>query len=638
MQNFGYSYDIFANLVARKDNKRNLEETFTYDHLNRLTDIWLNDVHTGHMAYDALGRMTGKMVDGQQVFGNAQYGYTGPDGQLRPHAVSNAQVLGNPFPTEQLDIDYTMFDKVRFINANTGKTLGYAYGYNHQRTMLCETVLSVTRMKHYVGNCEFVMRIGSQQELTYLSGPMGVFAVVEKENGAENIHYIYKDHLGSWTTITDANGTVEREQSFDAWGNMRDPDTWTGTVTQQPMFDRGFTGHEHLNSFGLINMNGRMYDPVMSSFLSVDNYVQAPDFSQSFNRYAYCLNNPLRYTDPSGEIAVIDDILIAAAIGAAISVTMNGISNSMNNVGFFQGAGKAAIVGCLAGATGAGVAALGAGAGVVGMAAGAVSGGTSAAFNKTSVLLGVFYGGVSGWIGGGVSQYIGGGWGALAGGAVSNAVAQVPGLLRGEKFDYKQMLISSGLSWGMYMGSSYFNWQCRGGKKMGDLDVSFKQYCKMQTLFQRSRACGIEMGGYLMDDGSFRKLPNGTSSQITFEGTPPEGAIAEFHTHWDKPGAVRLLNERGSDYIDFNNYEDGTTLNHVAAAKVSRYHGITDFTEGIQSIVINRYDGSYFSGEYMIQNLPGDFIGPPNWVPTPYQVINPPVLRYNYGFLFSIRY
>ena len=173
---------------------------------------------------------------------------------------------------------------------------------------------------------------------------------------------------------------------------------------------------------------------------------------------------------------------------------------------------------------------------------------------------------------------------------------------------------------------------------MGDLDVSFKQYCKMQTLFQRSRACGIEMGGYLMDDGSFRKLPNGTSSQITFEGTPPEGAIAEFHTHWDKPGAVRLLNERGSDYIDFNNYEDGTILNHVAAAKVSRYHGITDFTEGIQSIVINRYDGSYFSGEYMIQNLPGDFIGPPNWVPTPYQVINPPVLRYNYGFLFSIRY
>ncbi len=43
-----------------------------------------------------------------------------------------------------------------------------------------------------------------------------------------------------------------------------------------------------------------MYDPVMSVFLSVDNYVQSPENSQNFNRYSYCLNNPLKYTDPSG--------------------------------------------------------------------------------------------------------------------------------------------------------------------------------------------------------------------------------------------------------------------------------------------------------------------------------------------------
>ena len=53
--------------------------------------------------------------------------------------------------------------------------------------------------------------------------------------------------------------------------------------------------------FGLINMNGRMYDPVMSCFLSVDNYVQDPSCTQNFNRYAYCMNNPLKYTDPDGE-------------------------------------------------------------------------------------------------------------------------------------------------------------------------------------------------------------------------------------------------------------------------------------------------------------------------------------------------
>lgn len=66
------------------------------------------------------------------------------------------------------------------------------------------------------------------------------------------------------------------------------------------MFDRGYTGHEHLPEFGLINMNGRVYDPIVSRFLSPDPYIQAPGFTQSFNRYGYVFNNPLKYIDPTG--------------------------------------------------------------------------------------------------------------------------------------------------------------------------------------------------------------------------------------------------------------------------------------------------------------------------------------------------
>jgi hypothetical protein len=60
-------------------------------------------------------------------------------------------------------------------------------------------------------------------------------------------------------------------------------------------------------------MNARLYDPQIGSFLSPDPFVQSPDFSQSFNRYSYCLNNPLKYTDPDGEIFGIDDIIVLAA-------------------------------------------------------------------------------------------------------------------------------------------------------------------------------------------------------------------------------------------------------------------------------------------------------------------------------------
>ena len=67
----------------------------------------------------------------------------------------------------------------------------------------------------------------------------------------------------------------------------------------------GYCGHEHLPEFNLLNMNARLYDPWTPRFLSPAPYVQLPDFTQSFNRYSYCLNNPLKLVDITGEL--IDD-------------------------------------------------------------------------------------------------------------------------------------------------------------------------------------------------------------------------------------------------------------------------------------------------------------------------------------------
>lgn len=81
----------------------------------------------------------------------------------------------------------------------------------------------------------------------------------------------------------------------------RNPADWSSLANANSMLDRGYTMHEHLTEFGIIHMNGRLYDPELSRMLSPDNHVQDPGNSQNYNRYSYVLNNPLKYTDPSGE-------------------------------------------------------------------------------------------------------------------------------------------------------------------------------------------------------------------------------------------------------------------------------------------------------------------------------------------------
>ena len=120
---------------------------------------------------------------------------------------------------------------------------------------------------------------------------------------------MHPDRLCSYTHITNANKQVIRNLHFDPWGNVKTDTDWrtfdsttlSGFLAGTIRFSRGFTGHEHYADLKIINMNGRLYDPVIARFFSPDNFVQAPEFTQSYNRYSYCLNNPLQWVDPSGE-------------------------------------------------------------------------------------------------------------------------------------------------------------------------------------------------------------------------------------------------------------------------------------------------------------------------------------------------
>ena len=118
--------------------------------------------------------------------------------------------------------------------------------------------------------------------------------------GSENhTRYLHHDHLGSINTITDADRNIIEQRSFDAFGRVRQADWGNTLALLSSPITRGYTGHENIG-LGLVHMNGRVYDPDLGRFLSPDPYIQAPKNLQSYNRYAYVINNPLSYTDPSG--------------------------------------------------------------------------------------------------------------------------------------------------------------------------------------------------------------------------------------------------------------------------------------------------------------------------------------------------
>ncbi|MDO4197090.1 MAG: RHS repeat-associated core domain-containing protein, partial [Prevotellaceae bacterium] len=139
--------------------------------------------------------------------------------------------------------------------------------------------------------------IGNVRKIHYLAGG----SLFIQNCGNDTLLYAYHDFQGSLIALTDEDGNVVERYAYDPWGARRNSEKWEEKDQRtNHLIDRGYTGHEHIDAFAIINMNGRIYDPLTATFFSVDPYVQSPDDWLNYNRYAYCMFNPFLYVDPSG--------------------------------------------------------------------------------------------------------------------------------------------------------------------------------------------------------------------------------------------------------------------------------------------------------------------------------------------------
>ncbi|MEK6974618.1 MAG: RHS repeat-associated core domain-containing protein, partial [Nanoarchaeota archaeon] len=103
-------------------------------------------------------------------------------------------------------------------------------------------------------------------------------------------YFYHPDHLGSTQLITDQNGNVVENTSYDPYG----------TVIQDGKSRYQFTGKELDRETNFEYYGARYYYPWLARFIQPDPLIQNYYNPQSLNRYSYVLNNPYRYIDPSG--------------------------------------------------------------------------------------------------------------------------------------------------------------------------------------------------------------------------------------------------------------------------------------------------------------------------------------------------
>ncbi|MFB0535680.1 MAG: RHS repeat-associated core domain-containing protein [Anaerolineae bacterium] len=208
----------------------------------------------------------------------------------------------------------------------------------------------------------------------------GLSLLAQQQAGAWQ--YPLPDGLGSVRHWTDASSQVTYVARYAPFGAL----LWQQGTAPGPW---GFAG-EMQDPTGLIYLRARWYDPATGRFLTRDPVPGVPMLPASLNPYVYALNNPVLYTDPSGEFII--PLLLGAAIGGGFAAynywqaqPCATFPSALSDPAFQRAVGIGMLTGAVGGLIGSGVAILGAGA---------------------------FYGGLSGAI---ISGAVGGG---LAGGAM----------------------------------------------------------------------------------------------------------------------------------------------------------------------------------------------------------------------------
>ena len=269
---------------------------YGYDALDRLTSWTQNAVAQESYGYDSIGNFVTK--------GGVSHTYAPSGvGSVRPHAVTATSAgdamtynaNGNMTSRTENGVAYTQSwnqDNRLASIAATGMSMAFGYDANNTRV---KTVLNGATTIYVGGLYEKNTSTGEVTKYYFFGGQR-----VAVRKGL-TLSWLHSDHLGSASlaTNTSGNAVANSSQRFTPFGSPR-----LNASGLDSKFT--FTGQRSfMDEIGTMDYGARQYSPLLGRFLSADTVVPGVENPQAFNRYSYVLNQPLKYTDPTGHFAYL---------------------------------------------------------------------------------------------------------------------------------------------------------------------------------------------------------------------------------------------------------------------------------------------------------------------------------------------
>ncbi|MGS2717042.1 RHS repeat-associated core domain-containing protein [Eionea flava] len=361
LRHINYRFDHRGMIVEKSDHSTATNQTveqYDYDSQGRLRgwsfDQQISDDNPRHnhlwrtYDYDNRGNMTYKTGAGSAMHYNTANQLVSRDVGEDLNIVYSYDVNGNMLQGDGRQYQWNSFNKVNAVSMGNN-TVNFAYDASHRRVVKKseqETIYYVS--PGYEKVIKHSSSAGDQIIHRYhIRNGDDVVASFEKREEAsgdmelgDDVKYYHRDHLGNGELVTGADMNVLSQRFYTPYGELVEDvlqreqnasttvaillnyttddymreivdnnDTLHDNVSllSEAMYGaktdgdyRGFTSHETIKELGLVNMNARLYDPVIGRFVSADSVI--PDLSQplDYNRYIYVRNNPISYRDPSG--------------------------------------------------------------------------------------------------------------------------------------------------------------------------------------------------------------------------------------------------------------------------------------------------------------------------------------------------